>query len=156
VILEQSFQESKPGKHVFTELIQMADPISKENVNVKLPTGLHQRVKAAAITRTGTTEKAYAEALESWLSSPAASQKAQGKSPIEFPSVDAAESKNLSATFSDPANRRLAEMLATVLKSGVSDAINAVTENLKVFSKYVKGEPPDENSGTEGPRRRRK
>jgi len=41
--------------------------ITKENVNVRLPEGLHLRVKAAAPARCGTVERAYEEALTEWL-----------------------------------------------------------------------------------------
>ena len=73
---------------------------------------------------------------------------------IEFPLPETAESKALKKTFAVPGNRRLLEMLATILNSGVTDAIGAVAQNLEVFSKYVEGQEPDAPPAP--PKRRKK
>lgn len=63
----QAFYESKHKMQAFDEFMDREKIIKKENVNVRLPEGLHLRVKQAAPARCGTLEKAYEEALTTWL-----------------------------------------------------------------------------------------
>jgi hypothetical protein len=85
-------------------------------------------------------------------------KKQAGKNPIVFPAPDTLESKTYRETFSTPVHRRLLEMLAKILNSGVHDAIGAVTQNLEVFEKYIEGEVAEakRESGSSHPRRGKK
>ena len=69
------------------------------------------------------------------------------KSTIE---IDRLGSTDLSI-FRASENRLLLRLLAEILESGVEDARKAVTENLKLFSRYVKMHPPE--SGRSGRRK---
>jgi hypothetical protein len=139
------------------DFIDMAAAISKTNRNVRLPDPLHNDVKSAAAKLGITLEKAYEMALVDWLANlrgdPPPKQ-GRGKPPIVFPSGNAAESKNLSATFSVPDNRKLLEMLAIVLKHGAADEIRLVKEGIELFANRIREDPPEgENPRTEGRKR---
>lgn len=63
----QAFYESKHRMIAFSEFIGGGAAISKANTNVRLPDGLHQEVKKAAVLREVTIETAYEQALRGWL-----------------------------------------------------------------------------------------
>ncbi len=115
-------------------------------------------LKQAALNRGLPVQEMLERAVSAYLQTPGSrhepAPKTPGKNLIEIPGSETAEWKAYRELFVPPENRRLLQMLYDILRSGVSDAIGAVTQNLEVFSKYVEGKPP--GSGTAPDNRRRK
>jgi hypothetical protein len=73
------------------------------------------------------------------------------KDSIENSLPDSSRSKLYREVFSDHDNAILLDELANILDSGVTRAINAVTENLHVFAEFAA-----QNKGKKTPRNKRK
>ncbi len=67
-----------------------------KSISVRLPEDLHAAVKSAAPLRSGTVERAYTEALDSWLERRAATKENANLSPQNPPIIgDLGDSSNL-------------------------------------------------------------
>src|SRR5882724_9279845 len=90
-------------------------------------------LKQAALNRGLPVQEMLERAVESYLASrhePA--PKGEGKNPIAVATLETPEWKAYRELFSPPRNRRLLEMLAKVLKSGVQKAIGAASSALEL------------------------